>query len=107
MRARFGSLPSRCRSNTRRGDGGTGVLTDSSLRTLLKVVDDLIAQVSTDVARLGYRQVGRHVTELPGELDHTRTLFFDQFVYQHMEGYLRGMELGALMNTATFFSPLE
>jgi hypothetical protein len=73
----------------------------------LRVIDDLIAQVSADVARLGYRHVGRDVTELPGELDHTRTLFFDQFVYQHMEGYLRGMELGTLMNTATFFSPLE
>ena len=73
----------------------------------LATLNDLIEQISRDLERLRYQHVGLNVTELPGEFDRTRTLFFDQFVYQHLEGYLKGMELDRLANVATFFSPLE
>lgn len=66
----------------------------------------LLNAIASVVEPLGYRHVGREVTELRGTLDAGRHDFFDQLVHQHLDGYLRAMELGSLVNTWTFFDPL-
>ena len=73
----------------------------------IDLVNTLVEEVAGQIADLRYCQVGDHVTELPGTIDRTRSDFFDQVIHQHLEGYLRGLDLGGLVNTATFFSPLS
>jgi hypothetical protein len=65
------------------------------------VVDEGIQSVKA----LDYQQVGNVVTELPGVLVRGKPLLL-QLVHQHLDGYLQQMDLGAEMNTFTFFSPL-
>jgi hypothetical protein len=69
-------------------------------------IKELVGQIVEDVAPLGYHHVGQQVRTLGGRLDSGRPLFFDQLVYQHLDGYLTRLDLGELMSQATFFSPL-
>jgi hypothetical protein len=72
----------------------------------IKALGPLARSVSRDVRPLDYRHVGKHVTELDGEVDPDKTLFTEQVAYQHMEAYLEGLGMGQYADTRTFFSLL-
>jgi hypothetical protein len=72
----------------------------------IKALGPLARSVSRDVRPLDYRHVGKHVTELDGEVDPDKTLFTEQVAYQHMEAYLEGLGMGEYADTRTFFSLL-
>lgn len=68
-----------------------------------RLIDDLVE----DVAPLGYRQIGGHVTRLPGVLDPSKRWFIEQTVHQHLDGYLQQMGLDDEMTMDTFFDPFQ
>ena len=71
------------------------------------VVERLIGDLIEGVRALEYRQIGHHVTELPGVLDVDKRWFVQQTVHQHLDGYLAQMGLSPEMSAATFFDPLK
>jgi len=72
----------------------------------IKGLGALARAVTRDVRPLAYHHVGKHVTELEGEIDPDKPLFTEQVAYQHMEAYLKGLGMGDYADTRTFFSLL-
>jgi hypothetical protein len=71
------------------------------------LVEALVNEIARQIADEDYAHPGNHVIRLETAVDPQRREFFDQVIYQHLEGYLVGMELDGLVNAATFFSPLR
>ncbi len=71
------------------------------------LVTDLIAEIAADTARLGYVQVGSHVSQLATREHPLHRDFFLQAGHQHMTAYLEAFDLGdAFADVVAYFSPL-
>lgn len=79
-------------------------LYDAKVVAPLPALDDLVGTITALTSDLQYTQVGNLFTELPGTVDSTKPLFFEQAVHQHMQAYLDALKLG--VDTVTLFDPL-
>jgi hypothetical protein len=73
----------------------------------LALLQTSCAAVASDVASLGYKQVGNEdkVDEFTSPLAHDLP-FLGQAIHQHLDAYLEHESLTKYMNTATFFTPV-
>ena len=71
----------------------------------LALLEALCDEVASNVASLGYRQVGNNVDEFASPLAPDLP-FLGQAIHQHLEAYFEHASLGEYMNMATFFTPV-